>query len=675
MIPELDAWWSASPVIVAAIGWCVLPGLLVTVVWGLRGVTAWGLAPVVSIGSVAVGAVAAERLAIPWSPPAALAPALILALLAVVVRAASYVLRRPARAGGSDGEDPDRRGRRTGDGWAVAVAALVGSAVAAGLGLVTMALGAGPPSAISQTYDAVFHYDAIARILATGDASSLTLGTLTNPAASSAFYPAAWHGMVSIVVLTSGASIPVATSVTAAVIAAVVWPLACTALVRTIAGPSWSAIAFAPVAAVGFIAFPWTLLGYGVLWPNLIGLSVVPAGLAAVLALCGLAANSSLTAARAAVFLPVVVVTLGLAHPSSLISFAVLALPPAAWWFGRVLLRLSRTGARVLPGAMLLAVLALAGAASWFLLTSPLFADVRAFDWPAYQSPPQAVGEVVLGATNGKEAAWAISAVVLAGMVAAWRVPEQRWLLPAHLASGTLFVLASSLESPLSAAVTGFWYNDSYRLAAMLPVTGVPLVVLGVTAIGTAVHARWPRPGVPLIATVAAAALVLASNGMYVRDHADSLRTAYPDPPPTRGGLLSDDERAFFERIGPQIPPGAVVAQNPWSGSSLLWPLTGREVLFPHLTGEWTDDQLLLAQGLRDAGSDPRVCPVAERLNVRYLLVGIADFWLGDQRANGFPGLVAPPTGPDFRLVSADGRGNILYEMTACGDLEEVESG
>jgi K+-transporting ATPase c subunit len=61
------------------------------------------------------------------------------------------------------------------DGRPVALAVLAGFAVALVLVVVTVVEGVVVPTAVSQTYDAVFHYSAVASILAERDASSLTL--------------------------------------------------------------------------------------------------------------------------------------------------------------------------------------------------------------------------------------------------------------------------------------------------------------------------------------------------------------------------------------------------------------------------------------------------------------------------------------------------------------------
>jgi hypothetical protein len=504
------------------------------------------------------------------------------------------------------------------------------------------------------------------------------VGTLTNPSDAAAFYPAAWHDLVSLVVLSSTASVPLASNVVAVVVAAVVWPLSCLALVRQVVGRSAAAALITPLVAVGFVAFPWSLMSFGVLWPNLIGLALVPAGLAAVLTLCGLARTSAVSAGQAWAIVGASGAALGLAHPNTVFSLVVLATCPFLWWLAARLRALAGAGRWVIVTAAIVTVVGVGAAAFYLVVESPLFAEVRAFDWPAYESPPQAAGEVLLNATNGKDAAWAISLVVVVGAFAAGRDRPSRWLVPAHVVSGMLFLMAASLETTLAAALTGLWYNDSYRLAAMIPVTGVPLAVLGLLATGSWA-ARWVRPTESeavasrlrrslrpgVLATAATALLAVLSSGMYVREHAEFITAAYPGP--AQSSLLTPQQREFFTRVSTLVPADAVVAQNPWTGSALLWALTGREVLFPHMDGNWTADQRYLAEHLDKAETDPQVCAIVNSLRVDYVLTGDVHFWPGDGRTKRYPGLEGARTAPGFELVAADSGGDRLYRITACG--------
>ena len=176
----MGEWAAALPAVGLALAVLLVPGLAAGYAAGLRGIPAWGLAPPISVSVVAVAAAAAGAAGVPWG----LAPA---AATALAVAAAAGVWRR--LAGRPASPDPGR--------FRVLPAAL--TVVAGGLAAVAVALGIGWPGRFPQTFDAVFHLNAVARAAETGNASSLALGTLTNPERSSAFYPGAWHAITALV--------------------------------------------------------------------------------------------------------------------------------------------------------------------------------------------------------------------------------------------------------------------------------------------------------------------------------------------------------------------------------------------------------------------------------------------------------------------------------------------
>lgn len=706
-------WLSAVPAALAAAFWVLGPGLLVLRACGLRGLTTWGAAPLVSVAVIASSAVAGGVPGIPWGPWTPLVTAALVAVAALVFR--GFLARRPAGSPLHRGWrsalaswEPGRRARaalvrlrtprgrfaaapdplttalpqvwrtaslREGiDGRRAGVAAAAGTAVALVLGWLTVVLGFGRVDEISSTYDAVFHYNAVAHILDTGDASSLTLGTLTNPGSATALYPAAWHDLVALVATTSGAGVPVATNLTAWAVAALVWPLSVLLLTRQTVGRSTGAAFAAPAVATGFTAFPWALMSFGVLWPNLLGVSLLPAVLAAVVTVAGVARHSVLGRGGAAVLLVTTVPALGLAHPNAVFSVAVLGLFPVLWGLGRLARHRIATRHWWQPVAGFATVAAVVGGVLWLMLVSPLLAGVRGFDWPAFTDPPNAVVEVLLNAPNGRPYLVVLSVVVLVGVVGALRRVATSWLVPAHLASGALYVLSASSDGELSAALTGPWYNDSYRLAAMVPVSGAPLAVIGLLVLAGAARrglARRPGParglarrrGAPAAAVAVVAALLVAlSGGLGVATHAAVLAGTYRTPTDV---LLEPGQREFLQRAAELVPPDAVVAADPYTGNALLYPLTGREVLFPHMTGNWTPAQTLLATRMRDAAVDPRVCDAAAATRVGYVLTGPITFWAWSGGARWYPGLhdIAPV--PGFELL-AEGAGHELWRLTAC---------
>lgn len=707
------SWWSAVPAALAATFWVLAPGLLVLRSCGLRGLTTWGTAPLVSVAVIAVSAILGTGIGLPWGPWTPLLATALVAGAALVFR--GFLARRPAgsplhrgwRAALSTWE-PGRRARaawvrlrtprgrfaaapdplttalpqvwrtstqREGaDGRRAGVAAGAGLAVAAVLGWVTVVLGFGPADGLSSTYDAVFHYNAVAHVLHTGDGSSLTLGTLTNPSLATALYPAAWHDLVALVAMSSGAGVPAATNLTAWAVASLVFPLSVLALVRQVVGRSAGAAFAAPVLATGFTAFPWTLMSFGVLWPNLLGVSLLPAALAALVTVAGLARDSVLGAGGAAALLAATAPALGLAHPNAVFSLAVLGLFPVLWGLTRSARHRLGTPLWWRPVAGFTVVAVVVATVLWLMLASPLLAGVRGFDWPAFTDTPTAIGEVVFAGTNSRPWSVVQSLAVLAGIVVALRRAATSWLVPAHLTSGALYVLAASSDGAVSAGLTGAWYNDSYRLAATVPVTAAPLAVVGVVGVAGLVRRgllRLPAPapshalrrGAPAALVVALTVLVVVvSGGLGVATHASVLAGTYRTPADT---LLEPGQREFLERAGQLVPPDAVVAADPYTGNALLYPLTGREVLFPHMTGNWTPEQTLLATRMRDAATNPEVCAAAAATRVGWLLTGPITFWPWSGGARWYPGLhdIAPV--PGFELV-AEGAGHELWRLTAC---------
>lgn len=655
-------WIDAAPVALVTVAWLLVPGLLISYLLGLRGVAAWGLAPVTGIALIASAAVLGGFLGVPWSLGFVL---VVSAAVVAVVGVLAFLLRRAAFLA----SDPDPR-RTT-------LAAGLGLVPALVLGTITLVEAMGSPDALSQTYDAVFHYNALAYIADSHHASALTLSSLGNPDVAGAFYPAAWHDLASLVMLSTAASIPLAANTVTAAAAIVLWPLACLLLARQLFGRHTAALAITGTLSIGFTAFPWDLLGFGVLWPNLLGMSIAPALLAVVLTLTRWAKEDAIGQVRAWLALAVGFVAGGFAHPNVLFSVAVLSLPPLVARVAVRSWRLRKEGHTirgVVEAVLFLAFLAVA----WrWVATTPLLAATRDQYWPPFETPANAVGEVLLNATNRRDALWLLSIVVIVGIVASRRWPVLRLLVAGHLTTMFLYVLTASLNRIDTQKFTGYWYNDAHRLAAMLPITGVPLAVGGIVYLATKILEkagsverarrlagnRW-LASLGTLAVILTLLLVAGSRGLYPDDRYDRVVVSY-EPTRPAAVLLTPKMREFYDRIAREIPEDAVVAGNPFEGSSLLWALENRKVLFPHFRSKTSDQQDLIAKHLDDLTRDPEVCEAVEDLNVRYLLIGGAEFRTVDTKWKYYSGLSDPYGLPGFELVDQSGPSK-LYRITGC---------
>lgn len=653
------SWLDAVPVALLAAVWLFVPGLLVTYGLGLRSFAAWGLAPVVTVAIVATLAVLAQKVGIGWSVGLVLVVALV---VAVLVAAVCFLLRRrwPALPA-----DPPK----------VTLAAVVGLVPAVILGVLTFARGIGSPDALSQTYDAVLHYNAIASILDTHDASSLTIGNLDIPGDPGSFYPAAWHDLTSLIVLSGGASIPLAVNMVSGVIGIVVWPVSCLLLVRQVIGRSATGMAITGLVSVAFTAFPWDLLGFGVLWPNLLGNALTPAILALVVSVVGQARDDVIGRSRAWVMLPVALLAAGFAHPNSIFTVIALSLVPVFVAVGTRAWRLHREGRTWRGVAECVVAVVVFGAFWYWSATTPAFAAVRDFFWPPIATPARAVGDVLFQSTNGYSALWLLALVTIGGILLARRDAALRWVAGGFVITGFLYVIAASFNKPSTEKFTGFWYNDPHRLSAMLPMTAVPLAVATLLWLGRklaefAVH----RPNLPQRLRTRAFAgstlvvlvlLGLLTGGLYVGKHTQVVAALYQTKDPSLE-IVDPAEQAFFARVKRIVPPDAMVASNPWDGSALLWALADRRVLFPHLQIAMTPNLVYLAANYNLGSTDPTVCRIAGRLKADYLLVGDHTFWPWDARTGNYPGMADPAPGSGFQLVASSGDDLKLFQLTGC---------
>jgi hypothetical protein len=641
-------WVSEGGTFVAALLVVFVPGALAAVILGFRGFGALALAAPLSLGAIAAASLVDAVIAFHWGVLAWIAVAVALQIVAVLAR-----LLQQRISGRWREIAPVRRWSTWLPFVIVAVAALV---------LIPRLLFIfGAPDDISQTFDNIYHLNAVRFILDDGQIAP-TRQLIPG------FYPALWHAIVATVVDLSGASIPVAVNVVAAVVAGMVWPIACVAFTRQIVGSDAPALLAAGALSIGLGAFPILMLDFGVLYPNVLSISLLPSVLAALIAVTGQGSSHRPPPVTRWIVLLALIPTVALAHPSTLMAFLAIGIWPAGdaalrWFRGARARGVPRRRVRWAVAAWIAGIVV---AAALLLVARPTPGE--AF-WGPSRTIWQAVVEVVTNGTVGRPWAWTASALMIIGIVAILVFRRRRWWLVAGWAT-LLFIYVVCAAFPRSIfryGITGTWYSDLFRVTALLPAVVVPLAAIGFAFLVSALARAFPEKSRRLVLSTAGAAgavvvLVLTQTGQPMWAATNYAHWIYETTPTS--ALLTTDERALIDRLPQDVPEDQVIAGSPWTGTSLSYALANRRVLIPHIYQVLDADMKTIMYHLDQAAVDPAVCTALERTGTRWVL----DF--GKAEIHGghhvYPGLVDLADSGVVQLVDSEGSGARLYRITAC---------
>lgn len=653
------SWFHIVPVLACALALAVVPGGLLAYAAGARNVYLVGLAAPLSISLIALSAIVAQPLSVDfgWVPVAAVTTVACLAAALL-----HLLMRRPLAP-------PASRGGWSGSQWAATAAGLALAGALIGSNFVDII---GRPDNFSQTYDNIFHMSAVRYIADTGVGTSLTMGTLgTGP---DVFYPAAWHNFVALIQILTGAEIPVAITASSLTIGAFIWPASCLLLAAAAFGTRPLTLLGTAVIASGFSSFPYLMINFGVLYPYLLALAILPVALALLSELFRIGAKRvPLDRRVAGLLLAAVVPGVGLAHPSVLLFVLLVALLLAPLPFIRRMLSPISNGQRALTGVAMLATVTVGGAVVREIWTVARPTRGSSF-WPPFQTQAQALGEIIAQAPMGAPIAPLMLVLLLVGTYSALRYRLQRWtLIPLVLGSYLYIVVTSFEDNDLRYFITGVWYNDSYRLAALLPIALLPVMIAGWRTISEAFERRAlksvaPSPGrntsvLVGINVIAIVLLVAVSQGRAV-SHAVGFASAsygiFED-----SSLLSAEEAELLEQVPELVPESATVLGNPYTGASLVYALADRATLVPHVNQGQNPDAQLLINHLDEMLTNPDVCPVVEKIGPVYVLgFGGREIHGGDHPFAGTDN-ISYATG--FELIAQEGDAR-LWEAVGCDE-------
>jgi hypothetical protein len=481
---------------------------------------------------------------------------------------------------------------------------LVGIGGAAVIATVVFLRGTGGLGAVSQYWDAVWHTNYTRWIAQTGQASPLRSGQFLNlETRAPNFYPSAMHAIGALVLTLSGAPATVAVNAGLLVSVALLIPVGAAALTWAASRGNVLAATFAALAASLFSALPYDQT-WRPAWPFalVIGLSGVVVALLVSGELVGHPGRIVVSA--------LTIVGAVSVHPSAVLCIGI----PVLGW---LLVRLSANRAGLGRHMLSLAAVGVLAGIGLAVQLRQMFAVSGTLVATNYPTPFSITASLhFLASFNvgfaGHAGQWVLTVLaVLGGVVAVVRW-QGAWLVPVGVVFALLGVQTMTGRLPVLHPFTSVFWNDYWRLGAM-----VAWVACALVGIGLAEVARWgalvPRVTVP-VAAVLVGALLLVTTGGYVSRNVQHMAIGYTP------GVVGPDQLAAMHALPGLVPPGQVVLNDPIDGSAWMYAVAGVRPMFVHYAlGPLSPDQSLLLRSLNQFDTNPAVRAAVHRLGIRFV--------------------------------------------------------
>ena len=495
-----------------------------------------------------------------------------------------------------------------------------------------------------QAFDDWMHYGRVRTFLNTSNYSSLTSIYSQNDInpfiASSAFYPSAWHALAALAVDITGASIPLVVNALNSVLISLVFTSGIYCLIDKITQSQFGVLIAAAFISVGVASCPWDFLTFGPLYPNLLSLSLVPSTAVVFIELIESFVDRSWRKVTLYFFIFIVaLVSLALAQPNGIFTLAVLLAPYLVYrarLYACLRFRDDDRKRIAIPIATCIVILLI-----WtFCYRLPALQSVVQFNWAATDVPSQAVIDVVLFGMVSKPIQPILTFLVIYGLFIAFNNQEIRWVAFPYLFSTLAYVVCISTEGFLKHYLTGFWYTDPHRIAALVGLFSIPLLSIGFNKVienmldrskmrlnATRSFMGFVAAGCGLVLIVLVAYPNININGVgYVETAFGRFRTDVFSQNEVSGTkVLTKKELEFSEKALAMIPDNSIVINSPNDGSGFLYALQNARVLYrefalPSIENEKTESEII-RHGLNRVATDESVKNAVDTFGAQYLLV------------------------------------------------------
>ena len=604
------AWLQLLFAVTICVATLCVSGPVLARLWGFRGLYCWLVGVPLGFAFFGVSGVMAGFLHVRWGGWFVLAFWAVLAVLGIVLRRRNEWVFEVA-------SDPVKTLSMK---WT-----FIGVVVAATVYGVRLVNSMEEPNLVAQFWDTPFQSNQTWWMLETGQASSLS-PVMVGRETHSTPYPLGWQNAAAVVSQASGMGVAFGNNALLLVTYLIVWPLGVGLLMSLLLKDSRAGFIGATVSGV-LPQFP-ALLAWWALSPNMLAyaLMVYTLGIAVVF----FTRPSSIPLLVSLGSFAVAFVGTALVQPNAVIALVFFVGMMLAIQVGQKVWSTVQGGR---PKKLTLASLAVIGVICLIALLDALTMVVPRIKlmrteatWEARSGIRDAALDVLLGRASYAHTPYIggepisggiipvmLSVLVLIGAVFALTRFRTAWLVLAYAFSAGLFIVTMRVNGPMRSYLTGYWYGDPERLAALLGVFGTILISVALFRLAGLV--RKSQTQVMVVAAVVT--MFAAQLSPYMTVAHQKIRLTYSFD----GEFLSENDMRLLESIDQYVPEGQGILGDPWDGSLFVPTYSERAFSAPYWQVRNARELEYLAQNLAQAETDPKVCQILEDKDLQFAII------------------------------------------------------
>ena len=502
------------------------------------------------------------------------------------------------------------------------------------------------------------------------------------------YYPGGYHALSALISCGFNVSAAQASNICLYTFIGIVFPLSCCAYMESLFPNDRKTEVLGALVTLAFGAFPWGMLIWGPLYPNLVSLSLVPAFLGVFVSLLRTTTNDKKEAAGLVLAAVVNAIAVAIVHPNGLFTAGVLLIGPIV--YSCSLWKRNGTTKKTRFAGVTAAFL-LIGVAWLICYKLPFLQYTVSYTWPATDNLAQAVINLLTLAFSGLYAQIALAALFILGVIAVRRENAYaRSMLSSLAIAAVIYLVDTTCDGTIKQILSGFWYTDPHRTACTVAIAMMPFAALGLKTLICSLTSKlyesfnYNQRNTQIVTSMVLLVILFypsfsIAGGLSVTTQFGKIRDTirYFNNMPYDQGIDSDELKSGKELVQLIDNSSATIMNNAFDGSPFLYGTSGLNLYYRSLPVNFSsydadDPSVILASRLADYTFSEEVASLTRQYNIGYVLQLDSDYdktgsgsmypaydaneWRGVQSIN--------ENTPGFELIYSSGDIR-LYKLTA----------